>query len=131
MDAERRRIAPVWRANVERDERLIIELRADREARMRQLDLMAAGAGDSRLIGLAWVRVVERAQSVVGAWAIENWISHRTPEFGVAGAVSHTASSVIDSTVTLVSRRMGVRYGVSMGDSEAGRVARTGNSSRC
>lgn len=67
VDAERRRIAPVWRANVERDERLIVELRADREARMRQLDLMAAGAGDSRLIGLAWVRVVERAQTVVGA----------------------------------------------------------------
>lgn len=59
VDAERRRIAPVWRANVERDERLIVDLRAEREARMRQLELIAAGAGDSRLVALAWIRIVD------------------------------------------------------------------------
>ena len=56
-DQERRKIIPVWRANVARDERLISELADDRQRRLDQLDLQATGSGDSRLVALARVEI--------------------------------------------------------------------------
>lgn len=56
-DQERRRIIPVWRANVARDERLISEMGEDRERRLTQLDLQATGSGDSRLVALARIEI--------------------------------------------------------------------------
>jgi hypothetical protein len=56
-DQERRKIIPVWRANVGRDERLISELGDDRQRRLDQLDLQATGSGDSRLVALARVEI--------------------------------------------------------------------------
>ena len=58
-DAERRKIIPVWRANVGRDERLIAELGDDRQRRLNQLDLQATGSGDSRLVAVARVEISE------------------------------------------------------------------------
>ena len=57
--AEIRRIIPVWRANVARDERLIEELAAERVERLSQLEKRAAGTGDLRLVAVARVEVVE------------------------------------------------------------------------
>ena len=57
--ADTRRIIPVWRANVGRDERLIEELAAERVERLAQLDKRAAGTGDLRLVAVARVEVVE------------------------------------------------------------------------
>ena len=57
--AETRRIIPVWRANVARDERLIEELAAERVERLSQLEKRAAGTGDLRLVAVARVEVVE------------------------------------------------------------------------
>ena len=56
-DPERRRIIPVWRANVARDERLIRELAADRLARLAELDQRAGGSGDLRLVAIARVEI--------------------------------------------------------------------------
>jgi ATP-dependent helicase HepA len=56
-DTERRRIIPVWKANVARDERLISELAEERTRRLEQLERQAAGAGDSRLVALARVEI--------------------------------------------------------------------------
>lgn len=56
-DPERRKIIPVWRANVARDERLIFELGDDRQRRLDQLELKATGSGDTRLIALARVEI--------------------------------------------------------------------------
>ena len=56
-DPDRRRIIPVWRANVTRDERLIGELAAEREAQLAQLDKRAAGSGDLRLVAVARVEI--------------------------------------------------------------------------
>jgi superfamily II DNA or RNA helicase len=56
-DPDRRRIIPVWRANVARDERLIGELAAEREAQLAQLDKRAAGSGDLRLVAIARVEI--------------------------------------------------------------------------
>jgi hypothetical protein len=57
--ADTRRIIPVWRANVARDERLIEELDAERVERLAQLEKRAAGTGDLRLVAVARVEVVE------------------------------------------------------------------------
>ena len=57
--AETRRIIPVWRANVARDERLIDELAAERVERLAQLEKRAAGTGDLRLVAVARVEIVE------------------------------------------------------------------------
>jgi ATP-dependent helicase HepA len=56
--AERRRIIPVWRANVARDERLVEELAAERIARLAQLEQRAASSGDLRLVAVARVEIV-------------------------------------------------------------------------
>jgi hypothetical protein len=56
-DLERRRIIPVWRANVAHDERLISELAAERLARLAELDQRAAGSGDLRLTAIARVEI--------------------------------------------------------------------------
>ena len=47
----------MWRANVARDERLIGELAAEREAQLAQLDKRAAGCGDLRLVAVARVEI--------------------------------------------------------------------------
>ena len=54
---ERRRIIPVWRANVARDERLIDELATGRVEQLAQLDQRAAGGGDLRLMAVARVEI--------------------------------------------------------------------------
>ncbi|HWG63354.1 MAG TPA: helicase-related protein [Streptosporangiaceae bacterium] len=56
-DQERRRIIPVWRANVARDERLISELTDERQARLADLGRRAAGTGDLRLAAIARVEI--------------------------------------------------------------------------
>jgi ATP-dependent helicase HepA len=56
-DPERRRIIPVWRANVARDERLISGLTDERQARLAELDRRAAGSGDLRLAAIARVEI--------------------------------------------------------------------------
>jgi hypothetical protein len=56
--AERRRIIPVWRANVARDERFVEELAAERIARLAQLEQRAASGGDLRLVAVARVEIV-------------------------------------------------------------------------
>jgi ATP-dependent helicase HepA len=56
-DQERRRIIPVWRANVARDERLISELSDERQARLADLGRRAAGSGDLRLAAIARVEI--------------------------------------------------------------------------
>jgi ATP-dependent helicase HepA len=48
-----RRIIPVWRANVARDERLIEELATERINQLAQLEQRASGGGDLRLIAAA------------------------------------------------------------------------------
>jgi superfamily II DNA or RNA helicase len=54
---ERRRIIPVWRANVARDERLISELADERQARLADLDQRVASSGDLRLAAIARVEI--------------------------------------------------------------------------
>lgn len=56
--AETRRIIPVWRTNVARDERLIEELRDERVHRLSQLDQRAVGSGDLRLVAVARVELI-------------------------------------------------------------------------
>lgn len=60
-DVETRRIVPVWRANVDRDQRLIAELAEDRVRQLNQLELRVSGSGDSQLVGVAWVEIGELA----------------------------------------------------------------------
>lgn len=57
-DAETRRILPVWKANVARDERLIEELADEREAQLAQLERRAEGGGDLRLVAVARIQAV-------------------------------------------------------------------------
>jgi hypothetical protein len=59
-DPDRRRIIPVWRANVARDERLIGELAAERETQLAQLEKRAAGGGDLRLVAVGRVEIFGR-----------------------------------------------------------------------
>jgi SNF2 family DNA or RNA helicase len=60
--ADRRRIIPVWRANVARDERLIEELASDRVAQLAQLESRASGGGDLRLVAAARVEITGGAE---------------------------------------------------------------------
>jgi superfamily II DNA or RNA helicase len=55
--AETKKIIPVWKANVARDERLIDELATDRAARLGQLEHSADGHGDLRLIAAARIEM--------------------------------------------------------------------------
>ena len=55
--AETRRIIPVWRANVARDERLIEQLAEERQNRLSALTRRAAGSGDLRLLAVARVHI--------------------------------------------------------------------------
>lgn len=57
--AETRRIIPVWKANVARDERLIEELTAERAAQLAALQRRATGSGDLRLVALARVHITK------------------------------------------------------------------------
>jgi SNF2 family DNA or RNA helicase len=61
--AETRRIIPVWRANVARDERLIEELKDERVQRLSQLEQRAVGSGDLRLIAVARVELTTEGTS--------------------------------------------------------------------
>lgn len=56
--ADSRRIIPVWKANVARDERLIVELLAERVAQEAQLEQRVSGGGDLRLVAVARVEIV-------------------------------------------------------------------------
>src|SRR5699024_1100003 len=56
---ETRRIIPVWKANVARDERLIEQLSEERQNRLNTLTRRAAGSGDLRLLALARVHIAE------------------------------------------------------------------------
>lgn len=55
--AETRRIIPVWKANVARDERLIEQLCEERQNRLTALTRRAAGSGDLRLLAVARVNI--------------------------------------------------------------------------
>jgi len=55
--SETRKIIPVWRANVSRDERLIGELEHERERRLSALTHQAQGKGDLRLVAVARVEI--------------------------------------------------------------------------
>ncbi|MDP9409672.1 MAG: SNF2-related protein [Actinomycetota bacterium] len=55
--ADTRRIIPVWKANVARDERLIEQLAEERHNRLSALTRRAAGSGDLRLLALARVHI--------------------------------------------------------------------------
>jgi SNF2 family DNA or RNA helicase len=55
--ADTRRIIPVWKANVARNERLIDELAIDRINRLAQLEQQAAGGGDLRLVAAARIEI--------------------------------------------------------------------------
>ena len=52
-----RRIIPVWRANVARNERLIEELATERVNQLAQLEQRATGGGDLRLVAVARVEI--------------------------------------------------------------------------
>lgn len=56
--ADTRRIIPVWKANVARDERLIEELGIERVHQLTQLEQRAAGSGDLRLVASARVEII-------------------------------------------------------------------------
>jgi hypothetical protein len=56
--ADSRRIIPVWRANVARDQRLTEELATERVSRLAQLEQRAGGGGDLRLVAAARVEVL-------------------------------------------------------------------------
>jgi hypothetical protein len=55
--ADTRRIIPIWRANVSRDERLISQLKQERERRLSELTNHAQGKGDLRLVAVARVNI--------------------------------------------------------------------------
>jgi ATP-dependent helicase HepA len=57
-DTERRRIIPVWSANVARDQRLIEQLREERTAQLRQLEGKRHCAGDLSLVGVARIEII-------------------------------------------------------------------------
>jgi hypothetical protein len=57
-NSETRRIIPVWKANVGRDERLIEQLVAERAEQLAVLQRRATGSGDLRLVALARVHVM-------------------------------------------------------------------------
>jgi SNF2 family DNA or RNA helicase len=54
---EVRKIIPVWRANVARDQRLIDELTAEREKQLAYLAQQVEGSGDLRLVAVARVEI--------------------------------------------------------------------------
>lgn len=56
-DADTRRIIPIWRANVARDEKLIAELADERTNQLAQLEARVAGGGDLRLVAVARVEI--------------------------------------------------------------------------
>ena len=56
--ADTRRIIPVWKANVARDERLIEGLGIERVNQLIQLEQRAAGSGDLRLVATARVEII-------------------------------------------------------------------------
>jgi ATP-dependent helicase HepA len=56
--ADRRRIIPVWRANVARNQRLIEELAGDRLTQLAQLEHKSSSGGDLRLIAAARIEIV-------------------------------------------------------------------------
>jgi hypothetical protein len=58
-DADGRRVIPVWKANVARDERLITELVEERQVQLAQLELRTTGKGDLRLVAVARIEIVE------------------------------------------------------------------------
>lgn len=58
QDPEQRRIIPVWRANVARDERLGEQLAAERIAQLRKLDDKRHVAGDLSLVAVARINIV-------------------------------------------------------------------------
>lgn len=57
-DPEQRRIIPVWRANVARDEKLVEQLAQEREGQLRQLEGKRHVAGDVSLVAVARVEIV-------------------------------------------------------------------------
>jgi hypothetical protein len=57
-DAETRKIIPVWKANVARDERLVEGLDAERLRQPARLDQRASGCGDLQLRAVARVEIV-------------------------------------------------------------------------
>jgi SNF2 family DNA or RNA helicase len=62
-DADKRRIIPVWRANVARDVRLMEELASERIVRLTQLERRAASSGDLRLVAVARIEIVRGEDS--------------------------------------------------------------------
>lgn len=56
-DAETRKIIPVWRANVARDEKLLAELTDERATQLAQLEARVAGGGDLRLVAVARIEI--------------------------------------------------------------------------
>lgn len=61
-NSETRRIIPVWKANVARDERLIEQLVVERAEQLAALQRRATGSGDLRLLALARVHVMPGEQ---------------------------------------------------------------------
>jgi hypothetical protein len=55
---EQRRIIPVWKANVVRDEQLIVNLRTERKERLAHLDSHQEVTGDLRLAAVARIAIV-------------------------------------------------------------------------
>jgi hypothetical protein len=58
-EADGRRVIPVWRATVARDERLIAELLEERQVQLAQLERRTTGKGDLRLVAVARMEIVE------------------------------------------------------------------------
>ena len=56
-DPDQRKVVPIWRANVERDERLVEALKEERAERLEQLEKQSCGSGDLRLVTAAWVEI--------------------------------------------------------------------------
>jgi SNF2 family DNA or RNA helicase len=54
---EQRRIIPVWKANVARDEQLVEQLQTERVERLQLLEQQIYGGGDLRLVAAAWVEI--------------------------------------------------------------------------
>jgi len=61
-NSETRRIIPVWKANVARDERLIEQLVVEQAEQLAALQRRATGSGDLRLLALARVHVMPGEQ---------------------------------------------------------------------
>jgi len=61
--ADTRRIIPVWKANVARDERLIEQLVEERTEQLAALQRRATGSGDLRLLALARVHITAEEEA--------------------------------------------------------------------